>query len=441
LYLRRFGRTEQLNHGHLDYLGHSSILSRPAPPVGAARLGQEWVLNSSRLQIGARSLPAMPWALLAAACIGTFAVTASGNSRAPFLIDMARDLDVGLVMVANLFGLTSIAWGVTSFLAGSASDRWGRRPFMIGGPIALALALIGVANSESYWSVTVWVVVAGGCSGVFTGVSLAEVSARVADWQRSRALGWVMSGQSLTLLVGVPLAAWIGASIGWRGVHVCVAGLALAAALGLFLTTAPIDRSGRSGVAAARPTLRAALTAPVVTLLSCVVAERVSFGFAAVYYATFLQTVHGLSLQAVALPLAIFAVGNILGTLLGGQIGDRFHNRRLSFALAMVASGAVAVFLFAWQESLTITIALGFAYALCVALARPPLMASLADVPAAVRGTVMGLNSTCASVGWLGAAAIGGWMLTSVGFAGFGILAALLSVVGALLALRGPRPR
>jgi len=383
----------------------------------------------------------MPWALLAAACIGTFAVTASGNSRAPFLIDMARDLDVGLVMVANLFGLTSIAWGITSFLAGSASDRWGRRPFLIGGPIALALSLIAVANSASYWSVTLWVVVAGGCSGVYTGVSLAEVSARVADWQRSRALGWVMSGQSLTLLIGVPLAAWIGASIGWRGVHLCVAGLAVVAALGLFVTTEPGERAGRSGAGTSRPKLRAALTAPVVRLLACVVAERVGFGFAAVYYATFLQMIHGLSLRAVALPLAIFAAGNILGTLLGGQLGDRFGNRRLSFAVAIVASGVVAIFLFSWHGSLAATVALGFAYALCSALARPPLMASLADVPASVRGTVMGLNSTCASVGWLAAAAIGGWMLTGVGFAGFGILAAILSVAAALLALRGPGPR
>ena len=102
-------------------------------------------------------------------------------------------------------------------------------------------------------------------------------------------------------------------------------------------------------------------------------------------------------------------------------------------------SGAVAAVLFAWHPRLEITVAIGFAYAFCNALARPPLMASLADVAPEVRGSVMGLNGACASVGWLLAAALGGWMLSTIGFVGFGPLTAVLAVVSALLALSNPR--
>lgn len=381
----------------------------------------------------------MPWALIAATGLATFAVTSGGSTRAPFLLDMARDLEVGLPMVANLFGLTSVSWGVTSVLAGAGSDRWGRRPFLIGGLVALALSLVGVAISESFLWVAVWAALAGGCSGVFTGVSLAEVSIRVPERQLGRALGWVMAGQSLTLLIGVPLAAWIGAGIGWRGVHLCVAVLALITAVAMFLTTMPAAAKASAPVrlAARPPTLGEALSPPVMRLLGSVGAERVCFGLLAVYYATFLQLTHDLSLAAVATPLAVFAVGNILGTLLGGRLSDRFRNRRLVFAIAMLFSAAVAVLLFAWHPTLWLTVALGFTYALCNAVARPPLMASLADVPSEVRGTVMGLNGACASVGWLVAAAFGGWMLASVGFAGFGPLVAILAVLGAVLALIG----
>lgn len=382
-----------------------------------------------------------PWALLAAACLGTFAVTSGGTTRAPFLLDMAADLEVGLPMVANLFGLTSVAWGITSFVAGTGSDRWGRRPFLVGGLVALALALVGVADGEDFSTVMVWVAIAGGCSGLFTGVSLAEVSLRVADGQRGRAISWVMSGQSLTLLVGVPLAAWIGAGIGWRGVHVCVAALALVAALAMFLTTGPAATSTAAPVAhaARRPSLALALSGPVIKLLASVIAERICFGLAAVYYATFLQTTHALTLRALAPPLAVFALGNILGTLQGGRLADRLANRRLTFAVAMIASAAVAMVLFAWHPALAITVPLAFAYAFLNALSRPSLMALLASVPVEVRGTVMGLNSTAASVGWLGAAALGGWMLTTVGFAGFGPLIAVMALAAATLSVSGPR--
>lgn len=384
----------------------------------------------------------MPWALLVASCLAMFAVTASGSSRAPFLLDMARDLDVGLPMVANLFGLTSIAWGVTSFLAGVGSDRWGRRPFLVGAPIALALALAGISYSEGFVGVAVWSTVAGGCSGLYTGVGLAEVASRVGDRQRARALGWVMAGQSLTLLVGVPLASWLGVYLGWRGVNLCVAALSLATAAGMFATTRPVAAvAGQFAAAAKPPPLSAAFSPLVMKLLGSVIAERICFGLAAVYYATFLISTYGLTLDVLALPLFVFALGNILGTVLGGQIGDRVDNRLLAFAVALIASGAVALVLFGWQASLLHSVLLGFAYSLFNALSRPSLMAALAEVPANVRGTVMGLNSTAASVGWLGAAALGGWILAGIGFVGFGPLIAGLAVVGAVLVFIGPKVR
>ena len=150
---------------------------------------------------------AMPWALIAAACLGSFATTSSGTTRAPFLLDMARDLDVSMPLVANLVSLTSVSWGVASAFGGWLSDLIGRRPLLVASPFALALCLVAQALSGSFFGVGVWATVAGGCCGAYTGVAFAEVSARVTDNQRGRALGWVMSGQSLTLLVGVPMAA------------------------------------------------------------------------------------------------------------------------------------------------------------------------------------------------------------------------------------------
>ncbi len=388
-------------------------------------------------------LPRMPWAVLAACCLAMFAASSSGSARAPFLLDMAADLGTSVPMVANLMASTSVAWGTSSLLVGPWSDRWGRRPFLIGGPIGLALCMLGVALSGGFWSVAFWATVAGAFAGSFTGVLMAEASARTVDRQRGRALGWVMAGQSLTLLVGVPMAAWIGSFLGWRGVNVVLAGLALAAALALLLTTlrpAPDARRAGGAARAAGTSFRAAMTGPVMRLLSMGVAERICFGLAAVYFATFLQVTYGLSLAGVALPLAVFALGNILGTIVGGQLADRLPNRLHTFAGAMFASALAALALFGWTPGLAGTVALGFGYVFLNALARPSLMASLANVPDAVRGTVLGLNVTSASFGWLGAAAFGGWMIATVGFGGFGPLTAVVAVIAGLLAVMRRRP-
>jgi DHA1 family inner membrane transport protein len=336
-------------------------------------------------------------------------------------------------LVANLVSMTSITWGLASAVGGVVSDWVGRRVLLITGLFCLSLMMVAQAYAYTFFWVAVWVTVAGGCSGTFMGVVFAEVSARVPDQQRGRAMSWVMSGQSLTLVVGVPLAAWIGSMIGWRGWSLVLAGLAVTASLGLFIT---LGRGpGTAGHTAGRRSLGAGLTPAVLALLGTGIAERICYGLAAVYFATFLQEIYSLSLAATAIPLAIFALGNIVGTILGGQLADRFRDRMLTFAITMALSAMAALALFMWHPAPAISVALGAVYCLVNALGRPSYMAALAAVPDEVRGTVLGLNGATASVGWVGAAALGAAMIGTVGFEGFGPLGATLGVLGALGAL------
>ncbi len=382
----------------------------------------------------------LPWALIGAACLGSFAATSSGTTRAPFLLEMSHDLGVAMPLVANLVSLTATAWGITSALGGWMSDVIGRRSILIVAPFALALTLIAQAAAGSFFWVAVWAAVGGGCAGAFTGVIFAEVSARVPDSQRGRALGWVMSGQSLTLVVGIPLASAVGAIIGWRGWLLCVAGLSVAAVLSLFFTLGR-GSAGHTRSAARRPSMRSALSPQVLGLLGTGVAERICYGLAVVYFATFMQVTYHMTLLELALPLVVFALGNVAGTLLGGQLADRLRDRLLTFAVAMALSGVAALLLFTWHPGPFVSVAVGFVYVLLNALGRPSYMASLASVPEDVRGTVLGLNGTSASVGWIGAAALGAVMIGWGGFEGFGPLIALLALLGAVGALLCRRSR
>ena len=374
----------------------------------------------------------MPCALIAASCLGCFAASCSGTTRAPFLLEMSRELGVSMPLVANLVSLTATAWGVTSAMGGWLTERFGRRRLLIGAPVVLAIAMALQATSSSFVVLAVWAVISGGACGTFMGLLFAEVASHVEDRQRGRALGWVMAGQSLTLVIGVPMAAAIGALIGWRGWLVCVAGLAALTTIALFATVPkaiePIPGASR-GSASRKLSLR------VWALLASGVAERICYGLAVVYFATFLQVTYNFSLAELALPLALVAVGNVLGTILGGQLADRLYDRLMTYAVFMALSGVIALAVFFWHPNATVSIVLGFVYVLANALGRPSLMASLAAVPEQVRGTVLGYQGASASVGWIGAAGLGAIILSFGGFGGFGPLALLLSVLGAAIAL------
>ena len=153
------------------------------------------------------------------------------------------------------------------------------------------------------------------------------------------------------------MAAAVGSLIGWRGWLICVGGLAFAASLSLFVAVGRGTAGHlRGGV---RPSLRTALSPKVLGLLGTGIAERICYGLAAVYFATFLQATYHLSLVETAIPLAVFALGNVAGTILGGQLADRLRDRLLTFAIAMALSGVAALALFMWHPNVTISVALG----------------------------------------------------------------------------------
>ena len=385
--------------------------------------------------------PAMPWRLVVAGCIGMFAATATGSTRAPFLPDMAADLNTSLPAIANLFGVTAAAWGVSSYVVGRLSDRIGRRLFLLLCPLLIGLAMLALSQAQSYVALVLIVIFAGTCCGAFTATTMAEVSLRAHPSQHGRAFGYVMSGQSLTLLFGIPLAAWLGGSVGWRGVHVVLGALAGVAALTMWYglgkgTDTGVTVSSDNGQ---RTPLRSAMTGPITRLFLALIAERVSFGLAAFYYASYLRTAYAMPIEAVALPLAGFALGNIVGTFVGGQVADRLPYRRINFAVALALAGCISIPWFLWQPGVLVTVLLGIGFAFLNALGRPSLLAALADVPADVRGTVMGLNSSVASIGWLLAALVGGWFYSEIGFASFSPLMATMCLLGALIVVPDSR--
>ena len=104
-------------------------------------------------------------------------------------------------------------------------------------------------------------------------------------------------------------------------------------------------------------------------------------------------------------------------------------------SVAMVLSGIAALVLYRWYPGLLPTVGLGFVFTFLNAVARPALMAALTEVPDHVRGTVMGLNVTASSIGWMGAAGLGGIMVATEGFAAFGPTIAVVAVLGAALTL------
>lgn len=367
--------------------------------------------------------------MLIVCCAGTFIVTTSGNSLAPFLQVIGKDLGRDLAAIAHLISFAAIAWGASSWVAGSLSDRVGRKPILIGSMLVLALTRVGFSFAESYWAATLWHVISGFAGGGFLGAVFACVSDHVPAKLRGRALGWVITGQSISMVLGVPMLTYIGSFTGWRGAFQVHAALAVISLLSLIWLVPP-DPQRHLAAGREHISFKSVLKPELMVLLGAGAMERVCFASIAIYLATFFQQNYALSFANLAWVLMLVAIGNLLGNLLGGQLADRFSRRMVLFAASLLVTGALVIPLLVWPATLTFSIILGFAYSFFNALGRPLYVATLSEVPNEVRGAVLGFNITMASVGWLLAASGGAQLLIHLGFTGLGIFAGLMAFAG-----------
>jgi DHA1 family inner membrane transport protein len=371
--------------------------------------------------------------MLAVLCWTSFLITGTSVSTSPFLLDMARDLNVELFYVANLVSFVSITWGTSSLFSGAASDRIGRRPIMVAGVLLLGTGLLGVSTARDFpWAVG-WQMLGGFGGGAFMGTVFAAVSDRVPTEIRGRALGFVMTGQSLSLVLGVPLVTFLGSFLGWRGAIASQASALVLSSVLVWLCLPRINEQPRGG--AKQTSVFRELKPRLFMILTAAVSERICFGVVAVYLATFFITTYGVGLDLLAIVLALVCAGNLVGNVLGGQLADRAPSKLVSFAVSSLATGVLALPLLVVETGMWAATAIGFCYALANGSARPAILARLSEVPSHVRGTVLGMNVTFASIGWITSAGLGGVLVTTVGFWALGIFALSVSLVGAAIAL------
>ncbi len=143
----------------------------------------------------------------------------------PLLPFYALDLKASPVVIGLILSSFSLAQLVSAPLWGRVSDRYGRRPaLLIGlGASALAYTVFGLATR-------VWLLFASriiqGAGGGTTGVAQAYVADTVSPGDRARALGWLSAATSAGIMVG-PVIGSFAASLGRQAPGLVAAALCL----------------------------------------------------------------------------------------------------------------------------------------------------------------------------------------------------------------------
>ena len=110
-------------------------------------------------------------------------------------------------MVGLLIASFSIAQLVAAPLWGRVSDRYGRRPALLIGLTASAVAYVVFGFAESLWLLLLSRLVQGAGGGT-TGVAQAYVADTIAPADRARALGWLSAATSAGVVLGPAIGSF-----------------------------------------------------------------------------------------------------------------------------------------------------------------------------------------------------------------------------------------
>jgi multidrug resistance protein len=143
----------------------------------------------------------------------------------PLLPFYALDLHASPEIVGLLIAAFSIAQLVSAPLWGRVSDRYGRRPALLIGLTASALAYLVFGFAESLWLLFLSRLVQGAGGGT-TGVAQAYVADTMPPRERAKALGWLSAATSAGVAFG-PVIGSFAAHLGKAAPGLLAAALCL----------------------------------------------------------------------------------------------------------------------------------------------------------------------------------------------------------------------
>ncbi|MFP5301658.1 MFS transporter [Cobetia sp. SIMBA_158] len=254
-----------------------------------------------------------------ALALGAFAIGTTEFVIMGLMPNIAADFNVTSQQVG--YAISAYAMGVVvgAPLISALGARLPRRGLLIGLMLLFAVSNVASLLAPSLTSFAALRFIAGLPHGVYLGVAALVAADAAPAGERGRAVGRVMLGLTVAILIGAPAATWFGSLFGWHSAFLVVGLLALATAM-LVRGFVPYQAGNQD---ATPLTELAALIKPRVlyTLgIACI-----GFGGMFSVYSYAVETLNvqaGLSQNLVPMVLAVFGVGTIIGNLIGSRAAD-----------------------------------------------------------------------------------------------------------------------
>ena len=367
-------------------------------------------------------LAAARWSLL----FGNFAIGTGVMVVAGTLNDISRSLGVSVSLAGQLIAIAAAVMCFAAPAMAAWMSAFDRRRLLTWALIWYAAGHALCAAMPSYaalWPVRALTMLG---AALFSPQAAAAIGFMAPPEQRGRSITFIFLGWSLASVLGIPFAAWLGETQGWRMAFGAVAALAALAAIAVFATVP----DGVKPAAISRRAWKDLFSHPVLMAMVAVTAIQSAgqftlFSYLAPYYKRVLAATPG----EITFLFAWFGAFGLIGNVLLSRFIDRTGTHRaVAFTLTLVAIGLA---LWPLATSLLSTALVLVPWALGCFASNSAQQARLGVSAPALASALMALNTSAMYFGQAAGASGGGWLLDHGGYAPLAWLG-LLAVLGAI---------
>ena len=350
----------------------------------------------------------------------------------PLLVEIATDLEISVAVAGQLATVTFASWAVMGVSGGPLSDSFGRRPVALVCLAALSASILAAAFAPNLETLLALRALTGLSGGAIPPNIVGAVSDVISPARRAQAVGALLSIQGLASAISVPLVAALADLGGWRLPFIVYGGV-LVVGLAANWLWLPKDRGQRVRNWAFFSRYRSLVSMRFFRVAVAVnTTQRIAFWGTISFFAAYLINTFDLSVGFVALPLAVAAAGQMVGTYGAAFMANRKY-RAAIIAAAAVAGGAFGFALFSVDLGLWATVAVATVSTGLLSVTFPILIAASTEYSGESKATGVGLMGFSNQAGGMLGAGIAGALLASVGYAGIGYMCLGATIISALL--------
>lgn len=377
------------------------------------------------MQAAARAgMPAVLWALL----FGNFVIGTGVMAVPGTLNDISSSLAVSVATAGQLISAGAVLMALGAPLCAALVAGWDRRRLLALSMLWYALLHLACAMAPNFAALLPLRVLALVSPAIFTPQAAACVGLLVPPEQRGRAITFIFLGWSVASVLGMPISAFVGGTLGWRSAFVLIALLSVASAAWVWRSMPDGVKPPALSLAAWKETFRskALMTCVAVTVLYAA-GQFVQFSYFAPYFKQKLDITPG----ALSLYFMWFGAFGLLGNLVMSRYIDRVGVERS--VMIGVALMATSLLLFPLGTTLWLAAAVSVPWALGCFSSNSAQQARLVGIAPALAAASVALNSSAMYAGQAIGAATGGWMISRDGMESLHWvgLAGLLAAMGA----------